>query len=439
MPGMKKTALLTILALLSITTAGAAEPEMRAALAKWEQQMTEYHAALQVASTDEQRAAVRVPDGRDMAAELWRSVNRKVGEREELVRPTAQERMNGAVDERKMVSIYEFEQPWAAPAVVWFLNHPDAFAQVFGNRQRQISFFANALLESVNRVHFSSPYIANACAKLSESQSVRVYELLQKIYSLNQDLTARASAAMAMCIMLTNPTIQGAEGSAAMARNKQLYFLRQAARISPEDTMFGTRSMNDAILEMTYVLRNLSVGSIPPQLTVKGMDGNETTFPVQGRANLIFFWSPSEQVGLNVVTKQHLLAQQFPGLVFCPVTVHANHSEWLMELRQLGIVGNCFMDNEQNSNGKAYRISQLPTAVLVGPDSRILFIGYPNLGLQTALDNLYASQRERGARVVVEGTPGGEEAPTIQPGSQPTGPSGSQSAPPALRDMPNDL
>ena len=75
----------------------------------------------------------------------------------------------------------------------------------------------------------------------------------------------------------------------------------------------------------------------------------------------------------------------------------------------------------------------------MGPDSRILFIGYPNLGLQTALDNLYASQRERGARVVVEGTPSETDAPTIQPGSQPTGPTGRDSAPPALRDMPDDI
>ncbi len=435
MAHMKKRTLLAIFALLSATVAGAAEPAMRAALTRWEQQMAEYRAAQKVAKTDEQRAAVRVPDGKDVAAELWQSVCRKVGEREELVRPTAEQRMHGARDERKMVPVYEFDQPWAAPAVVWFLNNPQAFAEVFKGRERRVSYFANALLESVNRTHYSSPYIGEACAKLSESQSVRVYEMLQKIYTRNRDLTSRANAAMAMCIMLSNPTIQGAEGSAAMARNKQLYFLKQAVSASPENAMFGTRTLSETALEMAYVLRNLSVGSIPPQLTVTGTDGKPATFPVTGKANLIFFWSPSEQMGLNVVSRQHQLATQYPGLVFCPVTVHSpNHNDWLVELKQHNIVANCYMDDAENSNGRAYRVTQLPTAVLIGPDSRILFIGYPGLPLQTALNNLFAEQKSQAPKVIIEG-----DTPNIQPGSRPnTAPAASDEAP-ALRDMPDNF
>lgn len=407
---------------------------MRASLAKWEQQMTEYRAACKVATTDEQRAAIKIPDGSDIAAELWQSVNRKTGEREELVCPTAAERMNGAVDERKMVPVYEFDQPWAAPAVVWFINHPDVFAKMFNGRQRRVAYYANALLESLNRTHYANPAVADCCAKLSESQSVRVYEILQKIYSRNQDLAARANAAMAMSIMLSNPTISGAEGSAAMARSKQLYFLRQAVRIAPENAMFGERTLSEAIIEMSYVLRNLSVGSVPPLLNVLAADGNTATFPVAGKPNLIFFWSPDEPMGLSVVQKQHQLAQQYPGLVFCPVTVHEEREEWLMKLRQIGVVANCFMDDAENSNGRAYLVAQLPTAVLVGADSRILFIGYPGLPLQTALDSLFANSKKQAPRILVE-----ETAPAMQPGSQPATPTGSSDEAPALRDMPEDF
>ncbi len=397
--------------------------------------MAEYRAAQKVAVTDEQRSAVRVPDGSDIADELWQSVCRKVGEREELVRPTAEERMHGATDERKKVPVYEFDQPWAAPAVVWFLNNPRAFAGVFKGKQRRVSYYANALLESVNRTHYSSPFIGEACAKLSESQSVRVYELLQKIYTRNRDLTSRANAAMAMCIMLSNPTIQGAEGSAAMARSKQLYFLKQAVSASPENAMFGARTLSETALEMAYVLRNLSVGSIPPQLTVTGIDGKPATFPVTGKPNLIFFWSPSEQMGLNVVSRQHRLAEQYPGLVFCPITVHnPNHRDWLAELREHNIVANCYMDDADNSSGRAYRVAQLPTAVLIGADSRILFIGYPGLPLQTELNNLFSAQKSQAPKVII-----GAEQPNIQPGSQPVqSPTGSDEAP-ALRDMPEEF
>ncbi len=432
---MKKTALLAAFTLLSAAIAGATESAMRAALTRWEQQMTEYHAARKVAKTEEQRAAVRVPDGKDIAAELWQSVCRKVGERQELVRPTAEERMRGATDEHKMVPVYEFDQPWAAPAVVWFLNNPQAFAEIFKNKQRRISYYANALLESVNRTHYSSPAIGNACAKLSESQSVRVYELLQKIYTRNNDLTSRANAAMAMCIMLSNPAIQGAEGSAAMARSKQLYFLKQAVSASPENAMFGNRSLSETALEMAYILRNLSVGSIPPQLNIIGTDGKPATFPVPGKPNLLFFWSPAEQVGLNIVSRQHQLAQQYPGLVFCPITVHnPNHKEWLAELNQLNIVANCYMDTPENSNGRAYRVAQLPTAVLIGPDSRILFIGYPGLPLQTALNTLFAEQKTQTPKVIIP-----SEAPNIPPGSQPTDSTSGSNEAPALRDMPDEF
>ena len=435
MRGMKMKALLAALSLVpGFFTLHAAEPAMRAALSKWEQQMTEYQAALKVAKTDEQRAAVRIPDGKDVAGELWRSICRKVGERDELVSPTAAERMNGAVDEVKKVPIYEFDQPWAAPAVVWFLNHPQIFAEIFNGRQRQISYYANALLESVNRTHYSSPFIADACAKLSESQSVRVYEMLQKIYTRNPDMTARANAAMAMCIMLSNPAIQGAEGSAAMARGKQLYFLRQAVTNSPEDAMFGSRSLSEAVLDMAYVLHHLSVGTIPPQLQLIGMDGQPATFPVPGKPNLIFFWAPEESVGLRVVTRQNQLAAQYPGLVFCPITVHRDLTEWKTELSRHGIVANCFMDDADNSNGLAYRVSQLPMAVLVGPDSKILFIGYPGLPLQSALDTLYADSQKAG-RIIINGE-AQAPAPNVQPGSQPT-PRTDEA--PALRDMPDDL
>ncbi len=433
MPGMKKTAILAMFAALS-AAATATESAMRDSLARWEQQMSEFRAAQKVATTDEQRAAIKIPDGRDVAAELWRSISKKTGEREEWVRPTNAERMKGAVDERKMVPVYEFDQAWAAPAVAWFINHPEAFAELFKGRPRRVSYYANALLESLNRTHYSSPAVANCCAKLSESQSVRVYEILQKIYNRNQDLGARAGAALAMSIMLSNPTISGAEGSAAMARSKQLYFLRQAVRIAPENAMFGNRTLSEAVIEMSYVLRNLSVGCVPPQLKLTDTEGKEAIFPVANKPNLIFFWSPEEQMGLNVVQKQHQLAEQFPGLVFCPITVHAEREGWLAKLKELGIVANAYMDDAANSNGRAYRVAQLPTAVLVGADSRILFIGYPGLPLQTALDTLFANSRKQAPRVIVD-----DQAPALQPGSQPTTTVSSSDEAPALRDMPEDF
>lgn len=431
---------------LCLAPARADEAAMKKALAAWEQQMTEFQAAKKVAKTEGQRAALKMPDGYDVAKSLWKTVNRRTGEREEIARPSAAERMNGATDQKKMVPTYEFEEAWAAPAVAWFINHPQAFAQIFGDKQRQVSYYANAMLESVSRIHYNHPAIAEACAKMSESSSVRIYEMLEKIYTRNQNPTARANAALAMSIMLGNPAVSSAEGSDAMARSKRVYYLKQALNLAPEDARFGNLSLSEAGLELAYILRHLTVGCIPPQMNLKDKEGNDASLPVPGKANLLFFWSPAEPNGLRLVTKAKQINQQYPGLEFCPITTYQDQEEWKTTLEQQDIPV-CFMDDEQGTAGKAYRITQLPTAVLLNDKCQILYMGYPGLPLQTALDNLFNSKDNTKSRVTI-----GEDAPPIQPGSRPQSstppsPSPAEASPqqpvpsasneaPALRDMP---
>lgn len=411
---------------------------MNLALLKWEQQLREYQAALKVAKTDNQRAALIVPDGKDIARELWKSVNHKTGTRDKLVRPTDAERMNGATDSVKQVPTYEFEESWAAPAVVWFLNHPDAFASVFGKKTRQISFFANAMLESVERVHFASPHIADACAKLSESPSVRIYEILEKIYTRNQSPAARANAAMAMSILLSNPTIASAESNPSVARSKQLYFLRQAVIQAPDDAMFGNISLNDMAKEIAYALEHLSMDSVPPQMELIDKDGNKVLIPTPGQPTLLFFWTPEESIGLDIVQRQELLAKQFPKLRICPISSHMEMKQWKNMLQEYGIT-QAYMDNEANKAGRDYRISQLPFAVLVNERCRILFIGFPNQQLQAAINNCFAEKNDApAAKVTIDdgATPTAET--NLQPGSKPKPAAAGSDAPPALREMPDE-
>ena len=437
---MNRLSAYLIPAALIATSATADQNAMNTALEHWNRLMQEYQAAVQVAKTPNQMEAIRRPDGEEVALLLWHSVNKKTGKRHKLVKPTAEQRMNGAKDTYKEMTTYEFEQPWAAPAVAWFLNHPDDFAKVFNGRTRQVSFFANALLESVEHVHYSSPHIADACAKLAESPSVRIYELLQKIYTRNQSPEAKAASAMAMCILLSNPTIASAESSPAIARSKQIYFLRQAILMAPENAMFGNVSMNQMAAEMTYAVKNLSLGSVPPQMELLDKDGNKVKMPQAGKPTLLFFWTPDESIGLDIVQRQDQLAAQYPDLVFCPINVNQPLADWQASLQELGIT-NAYMDNEQNAGGQAYRVSQLPMAVLLNEYCNILFIGFPNQQLQAALNNCFAPADATGKpKVTIDGvdaTITDEPESVLQPGSRPkesTAP-GSNEAPP-LRDMP---
>ncbi len=428
----KFSAYLLTAALVGATaTASADVVAMQNALAHWDELMQEYQAALQLAKTPDQLKAIEQPNGDEVALLLWHSVNKKTGKRKQLVKPTDAERLRGASDQYKEIPTYEFEQHWAAPAVVWFLNHPQEFARVFGNKSRQISYFANAMLESVEQIHYASPHIADACAKLAESPSIRVYELLQKIYTRNQSPAAQAAAAMAMCIQLSNPTIASAEKSPKQARNKQLYFLRQAIILAPDNAMFGNVSLNDMAMEMSYAINNLSLDSIPPQMKLIDITGNSVVFPKPGKPTLIFFWGPEESIGLDIVQRQKLLTKQFPDLVFCPITIHQKMEDWQAMLQQLGI-SHCYMDNKENSSGRAYRVSQLPMAVLVDARCRILFIGFPNQQLQAALNNCFApANRPQPTEA--------DHAAILQPHSHPKpaeAPREHDNTPPPLRDMP---
>lgn len=81
MCGMKRRAFLTTAALAGALTVSATEEDMTRVLNVWNQQYSEYRAALQFAEDAEARAQVKEPDGAEIAEDLWKSVCGKTGER----------------------------------------------------------------------------------------------------------------------------------------------------------------------------------------------------------------------------------------------------------------------------------------------------------------------------------------------------------------------
>ena len=406
----------------------ATEQEMQQALALWQQQYAEYQAALSIAKTDEQRAKLPPPSAEDIVPALWKAVRRQTGTREEALPPSARrDRKDGA--RTRKVDTYEYEEEWAAPAVVWFVNHPEALAKHFEKNPARLSSIAEALLDSILRVHFNNPIVAEVCPKLAESTNAKVYEIVEKIYARNPSAATRGCAALALSIMLESPSIAAAEGGHARARGKRLYFLRQALNLAPDDATFGSVPLTQVAMEQIYRLRNLAIGSIPPQFSVTDQQGKSVTFPIQGKANLIFFWSPSDDLGLSIMSKQSALRKKYPNLELCPIVPHSDADEWRTILQNNGIE-TCYMDDANGTVGVNYRVNRLPTAVLVSDSSRILFIGYPNMELQTALDSFfetYAPQKSPQSPSPAQQTPPAPQAP-----SAPI----NHDAPPALREMP---
>lgn len=427
-------------ALLCTPALWATEQAMQSSLAAWQQRTAEYEAAVAQAVTEEAKAAVARPDGMDIAPALWQAIGAKTGTRTEETKSKKGSKKN-------IINTYEFEEPWAAPAVVWMLNHPNAFAAVFRGKTKQVSFFANALLSSVSNVHYKHPAVQQLCPTLAESCGEREYLILQKIYRENTDKNTRACAALAMSLMLNSPMLAGVEGSAEMTRGKRIYYLKQALLLSDKDADFGGIPITEAVSRQTYYLQHLAVGTIPPRLTVRDMDGKTCEFPEAGKVNLIFFWSPAEEAGTNIVQQREKLEQKNPGLVFVPV-IPAATPEQVQRLREAGIT--TYMDDEDGTAGQAYRVSELPNAVLVNEHARILYNGIPNIELQTVLDTVF--RKEHAAAEAAKPKVIIQEAPAVQPGSVPhpadpqekaptappaaDTPAAEKETPPALREMP---
>ncbi len=431
---MNKRDALTLLLLLSSATAPvmANQQDMDKALDAWNRQMTEYAAAVRHAQTPEQQAAIHQPDAGKAAEGIWKSICAKTGQRDVTVQPSPEERMKGAKPTTEKRDTYEFEEDWALPAVIWFVNHPDGLAKHFESKPRQLSFYADALLGAIEHRHFANPGIADAIATLTESASSRAYNILEKIYNRNKNSLARGYAALGMSIMLGNPQVAAEAGSPAVARGKRVYYLKQALTLTPEDARFGNSSVSDIVLEQSYRLRHLSIGSVPPQITVKDMGGATHTLPAVGKPMLILFWNPSEQVSTDMARKLPTLHNRYPELMLVAITASADSEELKKALADNG-VESTYVDDAQNSAGQAFRVAQVPTAVLLNERCNLLYIGYPDLHLQAAIDSFFQNRGKapKGPSVrVVE-----QDAPIIQPGAQPAATRQGDEAP-ALREMP---
>ena len=411
----------------------ATQEAMNQALATWEARLNEYKAAVQQAPTEDAKAAVARPDGLDIAPDLWQSVCGVTATRQEEVRGKKK-----GEKQLRTVRSYEFEQAWAAPAVVWLLNHPEALTAAIGaDKPAQVTAFTELLKKSLTETHFTSPAVADVCAALASGTSVDEYDTLEKIYTRNQDPTARACAAMGMSLMLSNPMVQGIAGSEAMVRGKRVYYLKQALLLSKDDTIFGGALLTDVAKEQAYRLRRLSTGCVPPQLNLRDAQGKEQTFPTTGKLNLLFFWSPQESVGSGIVARMEALQKKYPDLVICPIAPSCTTEERAALQQQAGDTP-IYTDDEKGTAGHDYRITVVPTAVLLSPASTILYLGYPDMRLQTALENATrpttAPEPKRGTIIIKDGS---EETPVLQPGSTPKeAPKPAEEVPPTLREMP---
>lgn len=415
--GMIRLLALACAALLLAAPLFASEAALQKALSKWDLQLKEWEAAVEQADTPDERARVQAekPDGTELAQELWKAVGYR-----------------------------SMRETWACPAVVWWLNHPHALAQVVPPAELPEVF--SRFWKAIDAVHYQDPRIAGACEALSRSNDVRVYRMLAKIYAANPDDRARGCAAMALALYLNRPnSFSEAEwGGKDMMRAKRLFYVREALLKAP-GAPFGHGTVDQAAAEEVYRLRNLSEGSIPPIITVLDTNSKPVRLPVRDKPTVLFFCTPNDEASVSMLNRAAVFEAQYPEFAFCPVISSMSRQEAAAALAGQGVDDCAFFLDPRGEAAQAWRMKDWPRVALISQRCRLLYYGVPNLDFQTLLDACKA-ERERDAVSLNDGVsntapgeqsqrPESEPSPAINPPSDPL--PGPERDAPDLRPMPS--
>lgn len=355
------------------------EVSMKKTLAQWDQQLKEWHAAEEQAVTPQEKDKVlrEYPDGADIALALWKAVDAK-----------------------------SFKEEWACPAVVWWLNHIALFKQIIPPNELQKS--VSALWKAVDEVHYQNPLIAGACATFAQSSDVRVYRMLEKVYTANPNEKAKGCAALALALFLdrTNVLSEAEWGGSEMKRAKRVFYVREALLKAPNEP-FGTGCVGDIASEEVYRLRYLAEGALSPLVSVKDRAGQKVALPVRDKNTILFFCTPDDEESVSILSKSAVFQTQYPEFVFCPVLAGMSRDEAIQRLSACEIACDFYLDDtgdashawrvrhdrcsagsQGDSEGIAHwwRVRHTPAVALISDKGRLLYWGAPDMNFQAKLD-----------------------------------------------------
>ncbi len=362
----------------------ASEQGMNEALKQWEQEIGEYQAALNNTKDETQRNLLLAnpPSGESMAKKLWKETYYRIGTREITEKKTTAPKNRFDVAKVKKIPVYAYEETWAAPAVAWWITHPQALASIIN--QQQCSRVIAAMIDSIERTHFDKACMADVCAPLSSLSSMQAYECLKKIHIHNTNMAAKANAAMGLSLMLNKAPIRSIEGSEDMADAKRIYYIKEALSIAPKGCMFGNVPIEVPANEQIHLVTKLSPGRVPPQISVLDAEKRQLMFPIPNQAQILLFWSPDNQESIALLRRTGDLAAKYPQIKIIPIAVGAD-LESIKQCQESEGINIPSYSDQAGSAAKEYRIGVLPYVAFLGNTNTLVYLGYPDLNFQSKI------------------------------------------------------
>lgn len=365
-----------------LSLAPADEVGMQNVLSAWKVKQTDWESAVKTAETDEKKKELmsHQPDAVGVAREVWKQV---------------------ANDLRK---------PYALPAIVWLLEHPQALQQAFpsGNMPRKIII---ACLDALEKDLLMQKGVGQAAYALSVSKDFRCRVILEQIKDVNPFPEDQGLAALGLSmIMKENSGMLQDDPRIINARGKLL----KDAIIKCYESSFGPLKVEDLVKEELYEIRNLNIGQKGPDINLPSSDtGKNVVIPGVGRLVLLVFWDPRDLRSVKFLEKAGSLRKEFPEMDVMPIAPMSAESvnKALLNLNLKD--GMASLVDEQAHAFKNYRVAYTPYVYLLDPEGKILMRGFPDMLFDA---NLYASidkfkNKEAKKTVAVPETP----APPLLP------------------------
>ena len=369
--------------------APADETGMNNVLEDWRMRQSDWESALKTAESGEKRAELMKnrPDAVPVARELWRLVGR------DLQKP-------------------ETQKSCLLPAVVWFLDHPQAVAQAFpnGDMARKIVVFC---LDSLENTLFREQGAGKAAYALSNSRDLRCRVILEQIKDYNQfpEDQGLASLGLAMVMKETTGMLQD-DVRLVAARGKLL----KDAIIKCYDSSFGPIPVQNIVKEELYEIRNLNIGQTGPEISLPSTAAaGKVTLPSGNKPVLVVFWDPQDMRSVQFLQKAASLRKEFPGLTVMPVAPgkRENIEKALLNLK----MDMPSLVDEKAAAFKDYRVRLTPRVYLLDPAGKILMRGTPDMlfdaNLYAVMGKLEGKKKEK---------PDGKKSPSSPASSKPVSP-----------------
>lgn len=369
--------------------APADETGMKSVLADWQMRQSDWESALKTAESEEKKGELMEnrPNAVPVARELWKQVGR------DLQKP-------------------ETQQPYLLPAVVWFLDHPQAVAQAFpnGDVARKIVVLC---LDSLENTLFREKGAGKAAYALSNSRDLRCRVILEQIKDYNQFPEDQGLAALGLAMVMKETTGMLQDDIRLVAARGKLL---KDAIIKCYDSDFGPVPVQHLVKEELYEIRNLNIGQTGPNISLPSTaTGAEVTVPAGDKPVLVVFWDPRDMRSVQFLQKAASLRKEFPGLTVMPVAPGKSEDvkKALLNLK----VDLPSLVDEKAAAFKDYRVMFTPRVYLLDPAGKILLRGMPDMLFDA---HLYAVMGKLAGKK--DEKPGGNSVPASPASASPAPP-----------------